>query len=123
MERGAYLPPWVGLLAILEEYAEEWDNPGRIDRRPTDHITIRDGWRCTAPGCTARSLEVHHIVYRSLGGSDAPHNLTSLCPFHHRMGEHGSLMVVTGAAPLQLRWQLGRGATRTSYHCERLANA
>jgi hypothetical protein len=50
---------------------------------------------------------VHHIVYRSHGGSDDPSNLTSLCPFHHRMGEHGGLLKVTGTAPLGLRWQIG----------------
>jgi hypothetical protein len=47
------------------------------------------------------------MVYRSHGGSDDPSNLTSLCPFHHRMGEHGGLLKVTGTAPLGLRWQIG----------------
>jgi len=112
------LPEWLGLLAMLEEYAEEWDNPQRILRRSTDHITNRDGWRCTAPGCTARSLEVHHIVYQSRGGSDAAANLTSLCPFHHRMGEHGVLSKVTGEAPLRLQWRLGVGAGATRYEAE-----
>ena len=107
VERGSPIPDWICLLAMLEEFADEWDNPRHMPRRPTDAIASRDGWRCTAPGCTSREIEVHHIVYRSHGGSDDPSNLTSLCPFHHRMGEHGGLLKVTGKAPLDLRWQIG----------------
>jgi hypothetical protein len=107
VERGTPIPDWVCLLALLEDFVEEWDNPRHMPRRPTDIIAARDGWRCTAPGCTAREIEVHHIVYRSQGGNDDPSNLTSLCPFHHRMGEHGGLLMVTGTAPLNLRWQMG----------------
>jgi hypothetical protein len=106
VEHGTPIPDWICLLSLLEEFAEEYDNPRHMPRRPTDAIAARDGWRCTAPGCTAREIEVHHIVYRSHGGSDDPSNLTSLCPFHHRMGEHGGLLKVTGTAPLALRWQI-----------------
>ena len=119
LNRSNSLPDWLCLLAILEEFAEEWDNPKHIVHRPTDAITIRDGWRCTAPGCSARSLEVHHIVYQSRGGSDEPSNLTTLCPFHHRMGEHGTLASVVGKAPLALRWLLGSGRQATLYVNER----
>jgi 5-methylcytosine-specific restriction endonuclease McrA len=107
---------------VLEDFAEEWDNPQRITRRPTDRINARDGWRCPAPGCTARELEVHHIVYQSHGGSDDASNLTSLCPFHHRMGEHGTLASVRGEAPLALDWTIGVEAVRTSYSCEQRAS-
>jgi hypothetical protein len=119
LSRRLRLPDWLCLVAMLEEFAEEWDNPQRITTRPTDTITARDGWRCTAPGCMARVLEVHHIVYQSRGGSDDPSNLTSLCPFHHRMGEHGTLARVTGTAPLGLQWQLGVQALTTRWSCER----
>jgi hypothetical protein len=107
LEHGTPIPDWICLLSLLEEFVEAWDNPRHMPRRPTDAIAARDGWRCTAPGCTSREVEVHHIVYRSHGGSDDPANLTSLCPFHHRMGEHGGLLKVTGTAPLNLRFQIG----------------
>jgi hypothetical protein len=90
-----------------------------MPRRPTDTITSRDGWRCTAPGCTAREVEVHHVVYQSQGGSDDPSNLTSLCPFHHRMGEHGGLAKVVGTAPLGLWWRLGKPDQDVGYHLEK----
>jgi hypothetical protein len=107
LESGRPIADWICLLSLLEEWAEEWDNPRHMPRRSTDAIASRDGWRCTAPGCTSREIEVHHIVYRSHGGTDDPTNLTSLCPFHHRMGEHAGLLKVTGTAPLGLRWQMG----------------
>lgn len=113
------IPDWLCLMAILEEFAEEYHNPRRITPRRTDDIPIRDGWRCTAPGCTARELEIHHIVYQSRGGTNEPENLTSLCPFHHRMGERGLLAKVTGQAPVRLNWRLGREEVVVHYRNER----
>ena len=40
--------------------------------------------RCTAPGCTARSVVADHIVQRSKGGPDAMSNLRGMCiPCHN----------------------------------------
>ena len=103
-------PAWVGLLALLEEFVQTWDDPQMSPKRPSDAVYIRDGWRCTAPGCTSRrNLEDHHIVYRSRGGSDEPSNRTCLCRFHHQLGEHGGLSSCRGVAPLGILWTLGRG--------------
>jgi Domain of unknown function (DUF222) len=103
-----YVPQWVGLLALLEDYAETWDDPRSMPRRPADAVYIRDGWRCMAPGCTSRrNLEDHHVVYRSQGGSDELTNRACLCRFHHQQGEHGGLARVEGEAPLGLTWRLG----------------
>jgi hypothetical protein len=52
-------------------------------------ILHRDGG-CTAEGCTSRyRLEPHHKIPRSLGGSNQPENLTTLCWFHHHVVIHG----------------------------------
>ena len=102
-------PAWVGLLAMLEEFAQTWDDPAMSPDRSGDAVYIRDGWRCGAPGCSSRrNLESHHIVYRSRGGSDELSNLTCLCRFHHQMGEHGGLASCSGVAPLGILWSLGR---------------
>jgi len=94
---------------MLEEFARTWDDPQMSPRRASDAIYIRDGWRCTAPGCTSRrNLEDHHIVYRSRGGSDDLWNRTCLCRFHHQLGEHGGLSTCRGMAPLGIHWTLGR---------------
>ncbi|RMG48818.1 MAG: HNH endonuclease [Acidobacteria bacterium] len=97
------------LLYLLLGYAEQWDRAPDGSRRAEQEIYERDGWRCQSPGCTSRrNLEAHHVVYRSRGGDDAPENLVTLCRFHHQRGEHGDLLRVRGAAPLEVVFTLGR---------------
>ena len=99
------VPAWVGVLALLEEYACTWDTS---PRRAGDATYERAGYRCEAPGCTSRrNLEAHHVRYRSHGGGSDPENLACLCRMHHQMGEHGGRARVRGRAPLGIVWRLG----------------
>jgi hypothetical protein len=113
------LPDWAVLTLLLREATEEWL---RVDpeRKPTEwKILERDGYRCQAPGCTARrNLEVHHIVYRSAGGGDKPENRTVLCHGHHRL-IHDGAVVLRGRAPGELRWRLGRQRPEVRFHGDR----
>jgi len=103
------VPSWVGLLALLEDFASTWDAVDGPPARPQDVVFVRDGWRCAAPGCTSRrNLEDHHLLYRSRGGGDEPSNRITLCRFHHQRGEHGGLASCSGRAPLGVVWRLGR---------------
>jgi len=105
------VPAWVGLLALLEDFAFTWDPPHPGQRRPGEEVYCRDGWRCAAPGCTSRRhLESHHLVYRSRGGGDDPANRICLCRLHHQRGEHGDLASCSGKAPLGVVWRLGKSA-------------
>ena len=101
------VPIWVGLLAMLENYAAAWDHS---PKRAADAVYCRAGFRCEAPGCTSRRSEDHHIEYQSHGGGDELHNQLNLCPFHHRQGEHGLLASCQGKAPLEVTWRLGKKA-------------
>lgn len=113
-------PAWVGLLALLERYVEVWDDARAQPERRHESLYSRAGWRCEAPACTARrNLELHHIVYRSRGGSDDPTNLLCLCRFHHGLGEHGELASCRGTAPLGVVWRLGRADCARWYFNER----
>jgi hypothetical protein len=115
------VPVWVGLLAMLEDYVRTWDDPEGIPRRAADRIYSRDGWRCTAPGCTSRrNLEDHHLEYRSHDGSNDPSNRTTLCRFHHQMGEHGLMATCRGTAPLGILWRLGREGIGGRFRNERV---
>ncbi len=68
----------------------------------------RDGWRCTAPGCSSyRNLHDHHVVFRSARGSNALSNRTTLCAAHHLHGVHARVMRCTGSAPDGLVFELG----------------
>ena len=58
-----------------------------------EYVLFRDKHKCQNPKCKGKSdiLNVHHIVYRSKGGTDAPSNLISLCndchtPLNHKEG-------------------------------------
>lgn len=46
--------------------------------------------QCSKKGCTDR-LEVHHIKFRSQGGSDNPDNLITLCSKHHKELHDGKI--------------------------------
>jgi hypothetical protein len=70
------------------------------------HIYIRDRYRCTSPVCNRRDVTPHHLQYRSSGGSDEPHNLTSPCTWCHLHGIHGGRIRARGSAD-DIHWELG----------------
>jgi hypothetical protein len=103
---GDRMPQWYGLLMLLMDFVETWDESPERESAP---IYERDGYRCMAPGCTSRrNLEDHHVLYRSRGGGHEQDNRISLCRFHHQRGEHGGLTTCRGRAPLGVVWKLGR---------------
>jgi hypothetical protein len=69
-------------------------------------VLERDRWSCQVPGCSRPAAHVHHIEFRSAGGSDDPSNLVSLCAAHHLRGVHMGRLRVGGKAPDGLRWEL-----------------
>jgi hypothetical protein len=69
-------------------------------------VLERDRWSCQVPGCSRPAAHVHHIEFRSAGGSDDPSNLVSLCAAHHLRGVHMGRLRVRGKAPDGLRWEV-----------------
>lgn len=53
-----------------------------------EQANIRDEYRCRFCDFNL-TVDVHHIVPRSEGGTDEPSNLITLCPNHHRMADLG----------------------------------
>lgn len=109
IERSSGLLPSVGeaVGAMFDHALAAW---GADDERVarTHRVFARDGWRCTAPGCTSfRNLHDHHIVFRSAGGSNDLTNRTTLCAWHHLRGVHAGVVRCTGVAPDGLRFELG----------------
>jgi hypothetical protein len=93
------------LEAMLDHAMAAWHPRKRTQR--DYRVFERDGWRCTAPGCTSyRNLHRHHIVFRSKRGSNQDSNLTTLCAWHHERGVHGHILRCTGVAPDGLRFEL-----------------
>lgn len=58
----------------------------------------RDGWRCALCDST-KYIQIHHIVKRSEGGSNHPHNLITLCADCHALA-HG--MDLRGLADVEM---------------------
>ncbi len=130
-----HLPDWAVATVLVKAAQDEWDRTDP-DRVPTERkILERDGYLCQAPGCSSRkNLEVHHIIFRSLGGSNEDRNLVTLCSMHHRHAVHRHTMRITGEAPHNLTWELGLECTGTVgrptaptrarwvYHGERLTH-
>lgn len=92
--------------AIFEHVFDAWGVRERV--RQTRRVFARDGWRCTAPGCSSmRNLQDHHIVFRAHGGSHELWNRTTLCAWHHLRGVHKGIVRCRGRAPDALRFELG----------------
>lgn len=59
-----------------------------IDTKTRKAVYRREGYRCAV--CDdPRHLQIHHVVKRSQGGSNSPHNLVCLCPSCHAL-VHGT---------------------------------
>ena len=72
-----------------------------------EKIYERDGYRCRCPVCFSIETTLHHLRYRSRGGTHAKWNVISLCPFCHLKGEHEARLKVRGTADAP-KWILGR---------------
>jgi cytochrome c553 len=87
--------------ATTPPFDPEKDDDGGFVRS----IAERDGWRCTRPGCRARTaLQGDHIKARSQGGSDKDWNKTTLCAACHHAKTTG-ILKVSGRAPDGLTWE------------------
>jgi hypothetical protein len=71
-----------------------------VSPRLRRQVLARDRHRCVVSGCrNARNIEVHHIHFKSRGGSNKMENLITMCTGHHTMLHEGRI-VMTGKPPL-----------------------
>ena len=70
-------------------------NPAeRTVNRATRRYLARRDQGCTHPLCSQKLwLHAHHIKFWEHGGVTEPHNLTMLCPLHHRALHHGDFSI------------------------------
>ena len=66
-------------------------------------ILNRDNYKCQCCGKKNIRLEVHHIVYRSQGGTDNETNLITLCADCHSKVHSGSLTITQKPKKLNLK--------------------
>jgi hypothetical protein len=92
---------------LAGHFAEVWKAHVKEKMTKRKRVLIRDRHRCQVPGCSRPAAHVHHIEYRSQGGSNDDPNLLCLCAAHHLFGIHEGRMRVTGKAPDELVWEFG----------------
>ena len=81
--------------------------PGRSMPRKRREVLMRHGGFCAVPGCSGEARHVHHITFRSQGGSDESWAKTPLCVPHHLHGIHRGYLTLTGKAGSWLIWRFG----------------
>lgn len=68
-------------------------------------VLERDGYRCRV--CRRKkAVDVHHVIFRSLGGKDEAKNLIAVCKVCHE-GIHGHV--------IRLRWKDDQQPERTMW--------
>lgn len=105
---GEELSPEQCLMLFIADFlamASEYERMLTARRR---RILARSQYRCAVPGCRIRrNLHVHHVVFRSQGGSDGDENLVALCPAHHLRGVHEGRLRIRKEAGQTVLWELG----------------
>ncbi|MHC4954608.1 MAG: HNH endonuclease [Planctomycetota bacterium] len=85
------------------------EQPKGSASRKRRRVLRRHGGSCAAPGCSRAAQHVHHIEFRSHGGSEEESNLLGLCVVHHLRGIHHGHLAVSGRAGERLEWRFGDG--------------
>ena len=97
--------------SFLAALLQDWLLTEKVHLKVTRDYAIlkRDRFRCQVPGCNCRrNLHIHHIIWRSKGGSDEPWNLITLCATHHLYILHNLLTLkIEGTAPHNLTFTFG----------------
>jgi hypothetical protein len=106
-QAGRALSPGECLQAVSRHFNGIWRPLVQHGKTLQKQVLKRDLGRCQVPGCSRRAVHVHHVQFRSRGGSDDDENLIGLCAAHHLQGVHRGHIRVRGRAPDGLYWELG----------------
>ena len=93
--------------ALIDEKVKHWGyqegfNYGYASRR--EAVLHRDNYTCQCCGKKHTRLEVHHITYRSKGGTDDEKNLITLCEKCHKAIHDGILILTVKLKKLNLKY-------------------
>lgn len=91
---------------LIDEKVKHWGyqegfDYGYSSRR--EAILNRDSYTCQCCGKKHVRLEVHHIIFRSLGGTDDERNLITLCEKCHKAIHDGILILTKKPKKLNLK--------------------
>ena len=84
-------------LALINEMVKHWGYQKGFDYEYSSRreaVLVRDNYTCQCCGKKHIRLEVHHIIFRCMGGTDDERNLITLCEKCHKM-VHDRIFVLT----------------------------
>jgi hypothetical protein len=108
--RGATIGSGEAVALLADHFARV--SPARRPRRWSSlrrEVLLRSAGRCCVPGCSLFASHVHHVRYRSDGGTDVAWNLIGLCAAHHLRAIHHGYLTVQGCAGGRLVWRFATG--------------
>ena len=93
--------------SLIFEKVKHWGyqkgfNYGYSSRR--EAVLHRDSYTCQCCGKKHVRLEVHHIIFRSMGGTDDERNLITLCEKCHKAVHDGILILTKKPKELKLKY-------------------
>lgn len=93
--------------ALINEKVKRWGyrkgfNYGYSSRR--EAVLHRDNYTCQCCGKKRVQLEVHHIIFKSQGGSDDEKNLITVCKECHDAIHDGTLILTKTPKTLRLKY-------------------
>ena len=92
---------------LIDEKVKHWGyqegfDYGYSSRR--EAVLNRDNYTCQCCGKKHVRLEVHHIIFRNLGGTDDEKNLITLCEKCHKAVHDGMLVLTKKPRKLNLKY-------------------
>ena len=93
--------------SLISEKAKHWGYQKGFDygySSRKDAILHRDCYTCQCCGKKNTRLEVHHIIYRSQGGTDDENNLITLCEDCHSKVHDGKLIIDKKPKKMNLKY-------------------
>lgn len=93
--------------SLISEKVRHWGYQKGFDYGWSSHreaIINRDNYTCQICGKKNTRLEVHHIIFRSQGGTDDENNLITLCTDCHRGIHDGKIVLVKKPKKMNLKY-------------------
>ena len=92
---------------LIDEKVKHWGYQKGFDYEYSSRreaVLHRDNYTCQCCGKKHVRLEVHHIIFRGMGGTDDEHNLITLCEKCHKLVHDGLLILTKKPKKLNLKY-------------------
>ena len=93
--------------ALINEMVKHWGYQKGFDYEYSSRreaVLNRDNYTCQCCGKKHVRLEVHHIIFRSMGGTDDERNLITLCEKYHKLVHDGLLILTKKPKRMKLKY-------------------